>query len=182
MRPVDLRQKLKHEFRALAAAALYFGFWIAALIVLKQLILAEYHIEFHGLSKAVIGALVLSKVVVVLEHVPLGRWVRVRPAWVDIILRTTLYGFGLLVVLILEKAFEGRHEYGGFGPSLSAVFHHVDIHHVWTTSFALTGALLGYNVLSVVRGHLGKGGLARVFMTPVPDWVGSDQPALPAKR
>ena len=115
-------------------------------MVLKELLLAEYQIVFHGWSVAVIGVLVLAKVVLVLEHFPLGAWVRTRPAWVDVVLRTALYSFGVLVVLLLEKAFEGRHEHGGFGPSLMSVFHHADVHHVWINTVCLSGALLGYNI------------------------------------
>ena len=165
---MGLKQKLIHELEALGLAALYFGCWLAALIVFKQLVLAEYQIQFYGLSKVLIGTLILSKVVLVLEHVPLGAWVQARPAWVDIMLRTVLYALGLLIVLLLEKAFEGRHEYGGFGPALNAVFQHPDMPHILVNAIVLTGALLGYNVLSVLRANLGKGGLLRVFLSPVP--------------
>jgi len=160
--------KLMHELKVVGLAALYFGCWIAVVILLKQLILAEYHIEFHGLSKAVVGALVLSKVVVLLEHVPLGAWVRARPAWVDVMLRTTLYALGVFLVLLFERVFEGRHEYGSVGASLTAAFQHTEIHHVWVNVISLSGALLGYNVLSVVRMNLGEGGLVRLFLTPIP--------------
>lgn len=165
---MSLKQKLRHELKAIGLAALYFGCWLAALLVMKKLVLAEYHIEFNGISKALVGALILSKVVLLLEHVPLGAWVRDRPAWVDVLLRTALYALGLITVLLLEKAFDGRHEHGGFGPSLGAVFQHPDMPHVWANAIALTGALLFYNVLSVVRAHLGEGGLRRLFLTPVP--------------
>jgi len=158
-----------HEIKAVGLAALYFGCWVAVLVVIKRLILAEYQIEFSGMSKALVGALILSKVVLVLEHVPLGAWVRAQPAWVDVVLRTMLYAFGVVVVLLLEESFEGRHEYGGFGPSLKAVFQHADIPHVWANAIGLGGALLVYNALSVVRRYLGDGGLRRLFFTPVPD-------------
>jgi hypothetical protein len=55
-------QKMKDEFKAVGLAALYFGSWIAALLLLKFLILAEYQIAFHKWSMAVGGALILSKV------------------------------------------------------------------------------------------------------------------------
>jgi hypothetical protein len=74
--------------------------------------------------------LILAKVVMVQEYVPLGAWVRERPAWVDVMVRTALYSFGVIVVLLLEKGFEGRHEYGSFGLSLAAVFQHEDINHI----------------------------------------------------
>ena len=166
---MSFKQKLKDEVRDIGVAALYFGCWIGALLLLKSLILAEYKIAFHGWSAVVVGALVLSKVVLILEHVSLGAWMRARPALVGVILRTVLYSLGVLVVLLLEKALEGRHEYGGFGPSLIAVFQHADVHHVWANTICLSGALLGYNVLVVIRHHLGEGGLARMLLSPLPE-------------
>lgn len=154
-------------------ATLYFAIWIGVLVLLKMLILAEYHIEFHGLSMALIGVLVLAKVVLVLEHVPLGSWIRKQPAFVDVIVRTVLYALGVLIVLLLEKAFDGRHEYGGFGPSLLAVFQHADVYHVWVNTICVSGALLVYNILSVIRRHLGKGGLMRLFLSPLPEGPGA---------
>jgi hypothetical protein len=116
-----------------------------------------------------VGALVLAKVVLVLEHVPLGAWIRTRPAWVDVVMRTILYGLGVVVVLLLEKAFEGRHEHGGLLASLVSVFQHEDIHHVWANTICVSGAILGYNALSVVRRHLGEGGLIWLFLSPLPN-------------
>ena len=112
-------RKLRNEIRTVALTALYFAVWIGVLVTLKQLLLAEYRIRFNGLSLALVGALVLAKVVLVLEHVPLGRWTRQKPALLDVILRTALFGFGVLVALLLEKGFHERQEYGGFGPSLN---------------------------------------------------------------
>ena len=161
------QHKLLHELKAVAITALYFGVWLAALLLIKQLVLAEYQIEFTGLSKAVFGALILSKVVLVLEHVPLGASVRTRPAWVDVVVRTILYAVGVLVVLLLEKGFEGRHEYGGLASALRAQFEQTDIYHVWTNVIVIASALLVYNMLAVVRRHLGEGGLLRLFMSPL---------------
>ena len=87
---VSFKQKLKDEIKDFGIAALYFGCWIGALLLLKSLILAEYQIAFHRWSAAVVGALVLFKVVLVLEHASLGARVRARPAWVDVVLRTVI--------------------------------------------------------------------------------------------
>jgi len=162
-------QKLKCELSAVGLAMLYFGCWIAVLLLLKQLILAEYQIAFHEWTLALVGALILSKVVLILEHVPLGAWARTQPAWVDVVLRTALYSLGVAVVLVLEKGFEARHEHGGFGPAVAALFQKADIHHVWANTICLSGALFGYNMLTVVRRCLGVGGLRRMFLKPLPD-------------
>jgi len=166
---MNFQQKLKNEIRQIVIVTLYFAAWLGVLVVLKMLILAEYRIEFYGLSLVLIGALILAKVVLVLEHVPLGKWIRNRPALVDVILRTVLYSLGVLIVLLIEKAFDGRHQFGGFGPSLMAVFQHADIYHVWVNAICLSGALLGYNMLFVVRRYLGEGGLIKLFLSPLPE-------------
>lgn len=162
-------QKLKKELRSLFEAMLYFGLWIGALMLVKSLILEEYHITFTGGSAALVGVLVLAKVVLILEHVSLGTWVRRQSAWLGVLLRTALYVAGVFVVMILEKAFEGRHEYGGFGNAVTAIFEHADMPHIWVNTICMTGALLGYNILAVIRRQLGSGELLRLFRSPLPE-------------
>lgn len=148
---MSLRDTLWYEIRAVGIAALYFGAWLAMLLAIKQLIPAEYEIYFYGMSKVLLGALILSKVVIVLDHVSLGEWVRRRPAWISVVLRMLLCALGVLVVLLLEKGFEGRGEHGGFGAALQAAFAATDIYHVWVNTIDITGALLVYNLLAVLQ-------------------------------
>jgi len=166
---MSVSQRLREELKDLSITFAYFTSVLGVLVLLKKLMLAEYQIEFQGLAVALMGALVLSKVVLILEHVSLGAWVRSRPAWVDVVLRTALYTLGVLVVLLLEKGFEGRHEHGGFLSAIASDFQHAEVHHVWINTIVLSGALLGYNVLSVVRRHLGELGLLRLLLSPLPD-------------
>ncbi|MDH3948516.1 MAG: hypothetical protein OEU74_06105 [Gammaproteobacteria bacterium] len=165
---MSIAHKLKHEIAAVIALTFYFGCWLGALVLFKYLLLAEYQIAFHDISVALVGALVLAKVVLVLEHVSLGAWVRAQPAWVYVMLRTLLYAFGVFILLLLEKALEGRHEHDGFGASLIAVFQQADAIHVVLNTICLSAALLSYNMLFVVRKRLGKGTLLRMFLTPLP--------------
>lgn len=162
---MSIQQKLKQELKAVILVTLFFAAWLGVFMALKVLILAEYEIQFGGVSKVLIGALILAKVVLILEHVSLGAWLRSQPVLVDVLLRTLLYMMGTLVVILLEKAFESRHEQGGFGPALMNVFQHRDMPHVWANTICVTGALLFYNLLSALNHHLGSGGLARVFLT-----------------
>ncbi len=171
---MNLRQKLSHEIRAVALTTLYFAAWFSVMLVLKWLVLAEYNIEFYSLSIALVGALIVAKVVLVLEKVPLGTWTRNRSALAHVAMRTGLYGLGILVVLLLEKAFEVRHEYGGFVASLVQVIRHQDIPHVLAAAIGVTGALLVFNALSVIRRHLGKRGLLGLFLSPLPEQANED--------
>jgi hypothetical protein len=160
------KEKLKHELKSVGIATLYFLIWFGFLMLIKVLLLEEYHIKFSGLSLVIIGALVVAKVILVMEHIPLGSWVQRKPAIVDVLLRTVLYSIGIIIILILEKAFEGRHEYGGFGSSLIQVFNHVDVYHVWVNSIVVVCALLSFNFLTIIRMRLGKGVLLRMLKEP----------------
>lgn len=163
---MSIQQKLKHELTAVVVLTFFFAVWLGIFMGLKVLILEEYHIQFGGISKVLIGALILAKVVLILEHVSLGAWLRSQPVLVDVLLRTILYAAGVLVVLLLEKAIESRQEQGGFGAALANVFHHQDMPHVWANTICVTGALLFYNLLSVLNRHPETGGLARVLLSP----------------
>jgi len=169
MKDKSFKQKLNDEIKAMLEAMIYFGVWIGGLMLVKSLVLDEYHIAFTDWSAAIVGVLVLAKVVLILEHVSLGAWVRKKPAWINVLLRTLLYVAGVFVVLILEKAFEGRHEQGGFGNALTAMFEHADMPHIWANTICISGALMGYNIIAVIRRHLGTGGLIMFFQLPLPD-------------
>jgi hypothetical protein len=166
---MSIQEKIKHELKAVVLVTLFFAAWLGVFMGLKILILDEYHIQFGGLSKVLVGSLVLAKVVLILEHVSLGAWLRNQPVIADVIVRTLLYALGTLIVILLEKAFESRHEQGGFGPALMGVFQHRDMPHVWANTICVTAALLFYNLLSALNHHLGTGGLARVFLSTQED-------------
>ena len=159
---MSLGKKIMEELKRIGIVSLYFALCFGVMLLMKRLILAQYAIEFRGVTFALVGALVVGKVVVLLEKVPLG--VRNQPVVVDVILRTLLYTFGVWVALLLEKAFEARHEHGGFGPSLMAVFEHRDIHHVWASTIGVCIALLGFIAFSVLRRYFGGDELKRSFL------------------
>ena len=164
--------RIREELRTVGLYTVFFAAWFGTLMLMKDLVLAEYDIEISGVSAALIGALVLAKVVLVLEHVPLGAWTERRPAWVDVAARTALYGLGVLAVLLLEKAFEARHERGGFVGALATILQHPDMPHVLVNAITAIGALLVFNAMAVVRRHLGEPGLRRIFMAPLPPGPG----------
>lgn len=164
---MTFKERAKEEIREVGLITLYFASWFLALMLLKRMLLAEYQIAAGGLSMAFVGALVVAKVVAILEHVSLGRWVRTLPAAVDVVARTLLYTAAIAVVLWLEKGFDMRGEAGGFGAGLAAAFAHRDANHVWAAALGIGLGLLGFNVFSLVRKRLGEGGLHRLLATPL---------------
>ena len=165
---MSLPAKLREEIRSVGLTTLFFAAWFGMLMALKWLVLAEYDIKLLNVSIVLVGALIVAKVVLVLEKVPVDRWTRNRAALTHVVVRTGLYGIGILLVLILENAFEVRHEYGGFVPALAQVVRHQDIPHVVAAAIGVTAGLLIFNATFVIRRHLGKQGLIDLFLSPLP--------------
>ena len=155
--------KALEEIKVVGFVTFLFAIYFGLMMLLKRLVLEQYEIEYRGLSAALVGALIVAKVVLVLEHVSLGRWLRSRPVIVEVGLRTIFYTAGVALVLLLEKAFEARHEAGGFGAALTTIFTHRDIHHLWANVVSVGFALLLFNGAAKVRDALGNGGLPRLF-------------------
>jgi len=160
---VSTTERLKEELRAVALYTLFFGAWFAVFMGLKVLLLEEYEIHVQKMSAVLVGAVVLAKVVLLLEHVSLGDWVARRPAWVEVAVRTAMYALGVLLVLLLERAFEVRHEAGGVLRALAGILRDEGIPHVIANAIVATSALLVFNVLSVIRAQLGPGALLRML-------------------
>jgi len=162
------RRGLAKELKTVASTTLFFAAFYLVLILLKSLVLEEYRIRFSGVSIAIVGALLAAKAVIVLEHVPLLPWVERSPAWVQVLTRTALYGVGVLVLFMLERAFETRHERGGFVPALIGLAEDPHWPQLLAASIAVSVSLLAYNVLCVVRRHVGHEGLRRMMLEPLP--------------
>ena len=165
---MSFRDKLKHEIKSVLLATLYFAACFLTMMVLKTLLLAEYQIEFSGWVEALIVAVVVGKVVLVLEHVSLGSWVRKQPAWLDVVLRTLLYMMGVFVVLLCEQAFKEHHGHEDLGATVTRVFQSKDANQVWAKAICVGWALLVFNGFTVIRRRLGSAGLLRLFTSPLP--------------
>jgi hypothetical protein len=156
-------KKIFKEIEIVARTAAYFAIVFILMMVMKKLYLKDYDIEFNGISQALLGALVMSKVVILMEYISLGNWVRRQPAIVDVTLRTILYTAGVLIVIVLEKAFEKRHEAGGYLKGISYVFNHRDIYHVMATTIGSAVSIFVYNSFSVIQQVMVKAGSPNFF-------------------
>ena len=165
---MKILKKILEEIKVILRTATYFAIVFILMMVMKKLYLEDYDIEFTGLSQAIIGALVMSKVIILMELISLGPWVQRQPPIVDVIIRTLLYTMGVLIVVLLEKAFEDRHKADGFRDAISYVLSHRDIYHVWATTIGTAGSIFVYNAFSVVQRTLGKNGFVKLyFSTPL---------------
>jgi len=102
----------KKEILEVLILTAYFLLCFGILTVIKKLALAQVNIEFYGFSAALIGALIMSKVVIILDKTPLGKIYQRQALYKNVLIKSVLYTLVVSFVLFLEnlihKLIEGQ--------------------------------------------------------------------------
>jgi len=154
---------IRHEIREVGAATLYFLIGLVLILVLFKLLLNQYDIQLVALSKAVIGALICAKVVVLLKNRRIMRVFSDRPGYVTVLYKTIVYDVGLVVILLLEKTIERYGEAGSVGAALKQVFETRDIHHVLAVALMASMMFLFFNAMGELSSRLGEDKVRAAF-------------------
>ena len=156
--------RLIHEVKQVGLVTLYFLVCFGLVLTLKKLFLAQYAVEFYGVSAAVVSALVVGKVVVLLDHTRVGnRFDRGRAPWLGAFYKTVVYTAVTSLVVAAEKVFHAYRETGVLGEPLKQVWQHRDRTVMLATILCVGLALGGYNLYSAVDRRLGEGTLRNLI-------------------
>jgi hypothetical protein len=161
---MTLLTSAKDELKQVGLVTVYFMFCFGIVLTLKKLILAEYQIESYALSAVVIAGLVAGKVVVVLDHTPVGKWFDSghRPG-LAALYKTVVYTVVAAFVVAGEKVFHAYRESGALGAAITAVWEHRDRSLILAKVLCVGLSFLGYHLFVAADSRLGKGTLWRVL-------------------
>lgn len=159
-----LPDRLRKELREIAGVTFYFFCGFGFLLLLFKLLLLERGLAFFALPKAVLGALVTGKVLVVLEHVPFMHWCRDRAGYVNVAFRTSVHLAGTLVVVASERIVDGWRETGALGSGIAHALETANLYHALAVSLCVGALFLGYNAYRQVQISVGKEALRAAFM------------------
>ena len=158
-------ERLVREVRQVGLITFYFLVCFALLLLLKKLFLAQYAVEFYGVSAAVVGALVVGKVVVLLDHSGLGsRFDRERALWIGVAYRTLVYTVVTFVVVVVEKVIHEVRAGEELAAAVTHVWEHRDRNVMLATVLCIALAFAGYNVYAALDRRLGEGTLRRLLL------------------
>jgi hypothetical protein len=143
--------------------ALFFliGFMLVLLII--KLTLAQYSIEVSTVSRAVLGALIAAKVVLVLNHTRMARAMAHYPRILPVLWRTVFYGVVFVLLALTERALDQRHEHGGLANSFAYVATHTDVHRLMALATGVALVFCVYFILAEIADYLGPGVLIGLF-------------------
>lgn len=153
-----------HEFVEVWRATLYFGICFSVVLFLKQLVLEQVHIAYSGWGKAWISALVVAKVLIVLNNTSWGRRLQHKAVLWDVSYRSFIYSLVAAIVLVLEKLWEVHGEYPDLRSAMIGLYEARDIARIQGTVLCLFVTFFGYNLYGDLSRYLGRDRLRRFLL------------------
>ena len=148
-----IKEFLVHEGKLVGLVTSYFVVCFGITGLLKRLTLHEYSIETTEAGTAIIAALVIAKVVIVLDKTPAGNRFERHAVWSSVLYKTVIYTMTAAVVLGAEKLFHVWRA-GHGGERMVEVLHEAlsasDADRALATLLCLFVSFIGYNLLAEV--------------------------------
>jgi hypothetical protein len=154
---------VKHEVKELLTVTLFFLSGFLLIFVLLELMLEDYNVHFNALTKAVIGALVLAKVILVLRNLAFMQIFPNSPGIVRVLYKTLIYLAGVLMVLAVERVIDAYREAGGVLAALKHVVETRTLHHVLAVTLLASIPVAAFNCWEELLREVGRDRLAEAF-------------------
>lgn len=154
---------LRHEAAEAHSIFVFFliGFLLQLLII--KLVLAEFSIPLFAISKALLGAVLAAKAVLILDTTSLARKLERYPRAIAVAVKTILYGGGTLILGCLERLIEAIFRTGSLDGAIASVTDQMNLYRffAWILGISLVFAI--YFVWSEISEQMGEGALWSLF-------------------
>ncbi len=163
---------LRREFVAAWPVFLFFMIGFLLLLSIIKLTLATFSIEVTALSKAVVGALFAAKAVLIVDELPIARYLERYRRIVAIAVKTLIYGSITLLLGFLERTLEALHREHTLRAAILYVIDHAGMYRLFAWSLGISLVFTHYFALSEISQAMGTGRLWGLFFDP-PKVVGN---------
>ena len=169
-------QFLKHEFLKIIGPTVFFFVAFNVLTFSKKLFLEDYHINFSGFFvTTTLGALLVAKVVLLADEVPLINRYRQIPLIYNVAWKTVIYSLAALVVQFLEEFLPRLWHHQSLAIAAARVWDEIHWSHFWAVHILLCYFLLIYVSFRELARTFGEMQFLQIFFG-FPRTVSPDKP------
>ncbi len=153
----------KRELKEMLAIAGFFFVIFVLFLFMKKVMLIDYDVDFYIMGTALLGSLIIAKVVLIFDLLPITKKTAHLLNVYRVLLRSLIYIFGYVVFTYLEHLIKGLIHGDSFSEALNS-----GLHQLYTPTF-ITGfvgvlvAFLFFNTFWVIRAKLGPAALYAMF-------------------
>ena len=157
-------QKIVHEVKALIPVTLYFLFADILLAVTQMVLLREYGIEVVSIGQAVVMALIVAKVVLIMDMLPLMNRFHDRPPIYNVVWSTVMYLLATIVLEVGEHIVKAWIHTGGLATGYAHFVNETEWPRFILTQFWMLVLLFNYCLFRSAGKTVGPGGLTRLLL------------------
>jgi hypothetical protein len=158
-----LGQKLKHELRELIPVTVLFFCAFQLLALTEALMLEQFGIRVSAFLTATVVALVVAKVVLILDHFPLVNRFPDKPLCYNVAWKTAIYFITSLVVRYAEHLIHFWRQTGNFAEANRRMLEEIVWPHFWGVQLWLLILLLVYCAFRELVRALGRERIIKMF-------------------
>lgn len=163
MQIARLTEKVRRELIEYAFNVAYLMLVFAAFTQYRRFLLAEYSIAYTDCWVALIGALILGKVIMIGSVFRLGRWLEHKPLIVPTIYKALLFSAFVVAFRIVEYAINGLLHGDGLAAALGEFVAQKGIDEVLANSLVVVVALIPFFAVKELGRVLGRERIAALF-------------------
>jgi hypothetical protein len=151
------------EFHEILPAVLFFFTALIVILAILKLFISQYSIEFYAFSKAAIGALILGKVILLMDWAESGRRASPYPRAVVVICKTFIYGLAVITLGIGERILHSYRQAGDLPDAIRMVIANAKLDRFLGCVLLISLLVSAYLIMGEINRAMGKGALFRLF-------------------
>lgn len=167
--PTNVGRLAVELFRDMAPKVLFFFSAFGLLFLLFKLFVAQYSIEYSAFAKAAVAALILGKVIPLLDWVQSSYRFETHRRIVVIASKTLIYGFVVMVLGVGERVLKTYHKEGSFNAAINFTIANSNGHRFLGLVLLISVVVGAYLTLQEIDHAMGKGSLYRLLLEKRPD-------------
>ena len=167
---------IKHEFFEVLPPTIFFFLAFSLLILTKILVLEEYGIQASGFAAAVIGALLVGKIVLVLNKVPFFNKYPGKPLVYNVVWKTGILLLSACVVRYIEHLFPFFSEFGNIVEAHEHLLEEVAWPHFWMIQLWLSVLFFVYCAIREFEQAIGREEFIFMFFGWGKEWPKAGNP------
>jgi len=159
----SLVERVKHEIREVIPPAIFFFVAFQTISFTRALMLKEYGISVSSFAAATVAALVVAKVILLLDLLPAINRYPEKPLIYNVAWKTLLYVLAALFVRYLEHLFDFYRQQGSLVAAHRQLMAELVWPHFWAVQIWLLVLLFVYCALRELIRSLGRERVIEMF-------------------
>ncbi len=156
-------QTIRHEFIQVLPPTIFFFVAFNVISITKALMLREHGIDFSGFAAATVGALLVGKVVLVADKLPIVNRFPEKPLVYNVVWKTVIYIAAVFLVRYVEHLIPFLRELGNIGAAHQHLMNEVVWPRFWSVQIWLMVLFFTYASIHELARLVGRDKVLQMF-------------------